>query len=312
MSGLIFAAKNITKQYRKTRSREKFNALANLHMEVHRGDIYGFVGENGAGKTTLMRILTGRSEQSSGELELFGKSSEEELYEQRGRIGALIESPALYPGMTAKDNLEVVRLQQGIRDRQCIFEVLKTVGLEDAAEKKVKDFSFGMKQRLGIAMSLLGNKEFLVLDEPINGLDPEGIVELREMLQKLNREKGVTILISSHLLGELNQLATCYGFVHAGKMVEQISAEELKEKCTSYLEIYVDNAEKAMETLQRLYPEHEVKRISKQRVHIYKFCEDTGEVTKALIEAGVAVKELKTDAISLESYYMSVIKGGRR
>ena len=259
MRELVFAAKNITKQYRKARSREKFNALADFHMEVYRGDIYGFVGENGAGKTTLMRILTGRSEQTSGELELFGKSSEEELHKQRGRIGALIESPALYPGMTAKDNLEVVRLQQGIKDRQCIFDVLETVRLEDAADKKVKDFSFGMKQRLGIAMSLLGNKEFLVLDEPINGLDPEGIVELREMLQKLNKEQGVTILISSHLLGELNQLATCYGFVHAGKMVEQISAEELKEKCT-----------------------------------------------------GVAVKELKTDAVSLESYYMSVIKGGKR
>lgn len=238
MCELVFAARNITKQYRKARSREKFNTLMNFQMEVHRGDIYGFVGENGAGKTTLIRILAGRSEQTSGELELFGKSSEEELYKQRGRIGALIESPALNPGMTAKDNLEVLRLQQGIKDRKCIFDVLETVGLEEAAYKKVKDFSFGMKQRLGIAMSLLGNKEFLVLDEPMNGLDPEGIAELREILQKLNQEQGVTILISSHLLGELNQLATCYGFVHAGKMVEQISAEELKEKSTSSLETY--------------------------------------------------------------------------
>ena len=311
MRELVFAAKNITKQYRKTRFREKFNALVDFHMEVHQGDIYGLVGENGAGKTTLMRILTGRIEQSNGEIELFGKSSEE-LHKQRGRVGALIESPSVYPGMTAKDNLEVVRLQMGIKDRQCIFDVLKTVRLEDEADKKVKDFSFGMKQRLGIAMSLMGNKEFLVLDEPINGLDPEGIVELRKILQKLNQEKGVTILISSHLLGELNQLATCYGFVHAGKMVEQISAEELKEKCTSYLEIYVDDVEKAMDTLHCLYSEHEVKRVSKQRVHVYKFYEDAGVVAKALIEAGVSVKELKLDVISLESYYMSVIKGGKR
>lgn len=229
MSETIFTARNVTKRYGKS------SALVGVHMEIKRGDIYGFVGGNGAGKTTLMRILTGMVRQTSGEIELFGKSETKELCVQRGRIGAMIETPALYPGMTAKDNLEVLRLQRGLTGRGCIDEVLETVGLVNTLSKKVKDFSLGMKQRLGLAMALLGNREFLVLDEPINGLDPEGIVAFRDILTKMNQERSTTILISSHLLGELDQLATCYGFIHKGKMVEQITAKELREKCRKSL-----------------------------------------------------------------------------
>ncbi|MDE6626170.1 MAG: ATP-binding cassette domain-containing protein [Lachnospiraceae bacterium] len=237
MSEIIFAASNLTKQYRRAFDiksggfyTDRFYALDGLCMEIHKGDIYGFVGKNGAGKTTLMRILAGRARQSAGKVEFFGESEEKGLCVQRRRIGAMIEIPALYLGMTATDNLEVLRLQYGISGRGCILELLKLVGLTDAADKRVKDFSLGMKQRLGLAMALMSNREFLVLDEPINGLDPEGIVEFRELLKKLNRELGITILISSHLLGELSQLATCYGFIHKGKMVEEITAERLREK----------------------------------------------------------------------------------
>lgn len=310
MEEIIFTAKSLEKQYWKIKTFERCQALDGLDMEIHRGDIYGFAGENGAGKTTLMRIMTGRAQQTSGEITLFGKSSVPELCTQRGRIGALIEAPALYPGMTAEDNLEVLRLQRGLAGRRCISEVLETVGLADMAPKKVKDFSLGMKQRLGLAMTLLGNREFLVLDEPVNGLDPEGIIELRELLMKLNKERGITILISSHLLGELNQLATCYGFIHKGKMVEQISAEKLKRKCRKYLSIRVSDVHKTAAILQKQFSKLETEIITENRVHLYDFSGNTGEVIKALVKGEINVKEIKPESSSLEEYYMSVIKGG--
>lgn len=310
MAEIIFTANNLEKQYWKIKTFEKRQALDGFDMEIHRGDIYGFAGENGAGKTTLMGIITGRIRQTSGEITLFGKNSVVELCAQRRRIGALIEAPALYPGMTAWDNLEVLRLQRGLAGRHCISEVLETVGLFDTASKKVKDFSLGMKQRLGIAMALLGNQEFLVLDEPVNGLDPEGIIELRELLKRLNRERGITILISSHLLGELNQLATCYGFIHKGKMVEQISVEKLKRKCRKYLSIRVNDVHKTSEILQKQFPKLETEIITENRVHLYGFSGNTGEVIKALVTGDINVKEIKPESSSLEQYYMSVIKGG--
>lgn len=311
MTDTIFSAKNLTKQYRKTHTLDKFNALDKLCMEIHRGDIYGFVGENGAGKTTLMRILSGKIMRTSGEIEIFGYSDERDLCIQRRHIGALIETPALYPGMTARDNLEVLRLQRGIEERYCIEDVLKTVGLEIIESKKVKDFSLGMKQRLGLAMALLGNREFLVLDEPVNGLDPEGIVEFREILKRLNQEHGITILISSHLLGELNQLATCYGFIRAGKMIEQITAEKLREKCMSYLNILVDDVQKASAILKKILPELELKVVSEHKIHIYSFSGDSGIIMKQLVTGDVNVKEMKVYSDGLENYYMSVIKGGK-
>lgn len=247
MAEIIFSAESLTKQYKK-KNREKFNALNDFHMEIHRGDIYGFVGRNGAGKTTLMRILTGRVKQTKGSLTLFGinnttvnrgnvypKTAENDgadYCKQLKKVGALIESSALYPGLTAWDNLEILRLQYGIKGTKCISEVLEMVGLEDVDTKKVKDFSLGMKQRLGLAQAILGNREFLVLDEPTNGMDPEGIIDFRKILKSLNQEKGVTILISSHMLSELSQLATCYGFIRKGKMVRELSIDEIKKECT--------------------------------------------------------------------------------
>lgn len=305
MSETIFIAQNLTKQYRKIHALDAFN------MEIQQGSIYGFVGGNGAGKTTLMRILTGRIRQTGGEIEIFGKKGAKELCGQRGCIGAMIEAPALYMGMTARDNLEVLRLQQGIKDKDCITKVLKTVRLSDDGSKKAKDFSLGMKQRLGLAMALLGGREFLVLDEPVNGLDPEGIIEFREILRRLNKEQGVTILISSHLLSELDQLATCYGFVRKGKMIEEITAEELQEKCKSCLDIFVDDANKAAEILKKVFPKHERKIVTEHRMHLYGFLGNIGEVTKALVIGGVDVKEIKADSTGLEKYYMSIMRGER-
>lgn len=305
MKETVFAAKNLTKRYHKAW------ALTGVNMEIRHGDIYGFVGGNGAGKTTLMRILTGMARYTGGEIELFGKSETKELCVQRGRMGAMIEGPALYLGMTARDNLEVFRLQRGLAGTKYIDEALETVGLVDTATKKVKNFSLGMKQRLGLAVALLGNQEFLVLDEPMNGLDPEGIVAFREILKKLNREHGTTILISSHLLGELDQLATCYGFIHKGKIIEQITAKKLSEKCKTYLSIYVDDAQNAAIVLRKKFPEYEIKIVTDNRINLYGFVGNTGEVTKALVSETINVKEMKIQNTNLEQYYMTILKGIR-
>lgn len=206
MNVTVFEAINITKKYRNTL------ALNQVSMSVMQGDIYGFIGENGAGKTTMIRLLTGLAEPTTGKIALFGESNKK-LAKQRERIGCIIESPSLYLDMTAYENLEVQRLQRGIPGKGCIDNALALVGLKDTGKKKAKDFSLGMRQRLALAIALLGNPEFLVLDEPINGLDPTGIIELRNLLKRLNKERGITILISSHILTELHQLANRYGIL---------------------------------------------------------------------------------------------------
>ena len=307
---IVFLAKDVTKQYRKKNMGDKFNALDMFNMTIRRGDIYGFVGKNGAGKTTLMRILTGRIKQTSGEIELFGRTGEKELSVYRRRIGAIIEAPAVYPGMTARDNLEVLRLQCGMQGADCISDVCKIVGLEDVGAKKVKDFSLGMKQRLGLAMALLGNKEFLVLDEPVNGLDPEGIIEFREILKKINKEYGTTILVSSHLLGELDQIATCYGFIHKGKMVEEISSKKIQEKCSPCLNIRVDDVQKAKIILGKMFPEQKLEIVKGHKIHIYDFSGDTEMIMKMLLEDNVNIREMTVERVNLEGYYMSVIGRG--
>lgn len=300
----IFTAKKLTKKY-------KNYALNQLDMEICKGDIYGFIGRNGAGKTTLMRILTGRAVQSGGDICLFGENNPDKLCLQRKRVGAIIEGPAFYPGMTAEDNLEVIRLQHGIKEKKCIKELLKTVGLEDTGTKKAGNFSLGMKQRLGIAMALIGKPELLVLDEPVNGLDPEGILQLRELIKKLNKEQGITILISSHILSELDQLATCYGFIDKGKMKEQIQADELIAKCKPYLSIRAGNVQNAAAVLKHMFPGNELEIVSESRVNLYGFTGSTKELIKELVLNEADVKEVKAEGESLERYYMSLVNKGR-
>ena len=237
MEEIIFKTEQVVKRYKGFRAMLKkgknaANALDGLDMEIRRGEIYGFVGKNGAGKTTLLRVIAGAVLLTGGTMELFGERDPEKMHLQRRRINGLIEGPALNQSMTAQDNLKVCCMQRGLDSRQCIDEVLEQVGLTqfELEKRKVREFSLGMKQRLGIAMALLGNPEFLFLDEPLNGLDPEGIRDFRELMLRLNQEQGTTILISSHQLRELTQIATCYGFIDKGKMIEQITAQELEEK----------------------------------------------------------------------------------
>lgn len=223
--GNIISIRNLNKKYGKK------SVLDNLSMNLKKGDIYGLVGKNGAGKTTLIRIILSLANYDSGEIELFGKLDEKEKLCDHKRIGNIIETPSFYSFLTAKQNLEYYKIQRGIVGEKSIDEILEMVGLGDVGNKKFKKFSLGMKQRLGLALALLGEPELLILDEPTNGMDPMGIKEVREVLINLNKKNGVTILVSSHILGELSQLANCYGFLKDGKIIEEISSEELNEKC---------------------------------------------------------------------------------
>ena len=222
-----------------------------VSMHVQKGSIYGFIGKNGAGKTTFMRMAAGLAAPDAGSMTLFGSS---DLEKQRIRIGTLIEHPGFYPGMTAYDNLETIRISLGIPNRNRIKELLELTGLADTAKKKAKHFSMGMKQRLGIAISLLRNPDFLILDEPINGLDPAGIKEVRDLLLRLNREQQITILISSHILGELSKIATHYGIIKEGRLVEQIDAESLERNCKDYFQIEVDDSRHALPVISENLP----------------------------------------------------------
>lgn len=220
---VILRTNHITKQYGHR------PVVSDLSMTIHKGDIYGFIGKNGAGKTTLIRMITGLARPGDGNILLFGKP---DLLEGRARIGTVIESPAFYPGMTARENLIAQCRLQGEDIRQ-VDDILTMTGLDDTGKKKARNFSLGMRQRLAIGIALVGQPELLILDEPTNGLDPEGIREVRELILKLNREREITVLISSHILGELSKFATRYGIIHQGKLIEEFTEEELWERCQS-------------------------------------------------------------------------------
>lgn len=303
MEEIVLKTYNISKKYGNQVSNDK------ISITIKKGEIYGLIGKNGAGKTTLFRIITGLSHKSSGNLEIFGKSEEKDLNTARTMIGSLIESPAFYKNMTARENLEVSRLVRNIAGKECIDEVLQLVGLSDTNKKKVKNFSLGMRQRLGIANALLGNPKLLILDEPINGLDPMGIVEIRELLKKINKEKDVTILISSHILGELSELATNYGIINNGRLVEEISVKELKEKCRQYIEVIVDNPAKASTILEKelLITDYEV--LENNRIKIFSNLDSSGLINGTLSKNKVVVQKINLKGENLEEYFINKVGG---
>lgn len=303
MREVIVKTHNITKKYGEQLSND------NINITINKGEIYGLIGRNGAGKTTLIRMITGLSHKTSGEVELFGKSSENELNQGRRMIGSLIESPAFYGGMTARENLEVSRLVRNIPGKECIDEVLKLVGLQDTGKKKFKDFSLGMKQRLGIANAMLGNPRLLILDEPINGLDPMGIVEIRKLLKKINKEKDVTILISSHILGELSELATCYGIINSGKLVEEITVAELNEKCKQYIELIVDDASRSTALLEKELSITDYEVLENNRIKIFSNLDSVGLINSTLSKKGILIEKIGLKGENLEEYFMNKVGG---
>ena len=283
--------------------------LDTVYMNIKKGQIYGLIGLNGAGKSTLMRVIAGLSLKDSGRVELFGQSDEINIEVSQRRMGCLIETPGIYVNKTAYENLEIERIQKGIPGKECIKKVLNQVGLVDLKNKKVRNFSQGMKQKLAVAMALLSDPEFLMLDEPINGLDPIAIIQLRELLNKLNIENGVTMLISSHILAELHQLANCYGIIHKGKLIEEITDSELDDKCKKLLHIKVDNAAKAAVVLNTKLQTRNFKVLPNNIIKLYDYVDNAGKVSKVLFGEGICVEEITPMGDDLEAYFAKVIGG---
>lgn len=292
----------LTKQYR------HFKALNRLSMQVPKGAIYGFVGKNGAGKTTLIRLICGLQSPTSGEYALYGVSSRKpEIVKSRRRIGAVVETPSIYLDMTAEENLKEQYRVLGLPAFDGIGELLKLVGLSETGKKKARNFSLGMKQRLGIAIALCGDPDFLVLDEPMNGLDPQGIIEMRELILKLNREQQITVLISSHMLDELSKLATHYGFIDGGRMVKEISAEELEAACKKSLRVEVSSTKALARVLDGMNIEYKI--ISDQTADIFARL-NISQLALALSKEGCEVMSVQEREESLEHYYVSIVGGG--
>lgn len=286
-----------------------FKALNGLSMNVPKGAIYGFVGKNGAGKTTLIRLICGLQNPSTGEYELYGrKNSDKDIGKSRRRMGAVVETPSIYMDMTAEDNLKQQCRVLGVPSYDEIFEILELVGLSNTGKKKAKNFSLGMKQRLGIAVSLVGNPDFLVLDEPINGLDPQGIIEVRELILKLNREKQITVLISSHILDELSKLATHYGFIDGGRIVKEMSAEELEAVCRKCNRMEVSNTKALARVLDSMKIEYKI--LTDNTADVYSKV-NISELTSALAKENCEVFSMQEKDESLESYFINLVGGGK-
>lgn len=293
--------KNLTKIYGKK------TAVSHLNMEVRTNDIYGFIGRNGSGKSTTLKMCCGLVHPSEGEVTLFDSPVKDP--NARRRIGMLIEDPGLYPHMTARDNMLLNAKCLGLTDLKSIDSILDLVNLTNAGNKKAKRFSMGMKQRLGIALALLGNPDLLILDEPINGLDPEGIREIRECLLTLNKEVGKTILISSHILGELSKLATHYGIIKDGGLIQQLSKQELEEKCRDYLELKVDLTDRAAALISENFPDASYEVFDRNELHLFDFS-DSAPLISLLVQNSISVYSSSLHQMDLEQYFLELMEGG--
>lgn len=297
----ILEANKIEKKY------GHFKALNNLSMHIPKGAIYGLIGKNGAGKTTLIRLLCGLQRVTSGEYTIYGISSNSrKIAEARKRIGGIIETPSICLDMTAVDNLKEQYKIIGLPSFSNLKEILKLVGLENTGKKSAKHFSLGMKQRLGIAISLVGNPDLLILDEPINGLDPEGIIEIRELILTLNREKGITFLISSHYLDELSKIATCYGIIDKGRIIKEIDKDELEQNFKIRTQINVTNLKECVKYLEEKNLHYKV--ISNDKIDIYEKV-NVSELVIALSKRNCIVNDFQEKGESLENYYLNLIGG---
>lgn len=302
MNNTVLAMSDITKKY------DGVKALEHVNITINRGEIYGLVGNNGAGKTTLMRIIAGQTKADIGEIELFGTKGFHQIGKERRRMGTLIESPGFFANLSAAQNLEYFRIQFGIPGREVVPQVLAEVGLDDCGAKKYMDFSLGMKQRLGIALAMLHTPEFLILDEPINGLDPAGIIEIRQILLDLNQKRNTTILISSHILAEMSNIATKYGFLSHGKMLEEITAKQLQQKCNSYLDIIVQDSKAMCVLLEKelnyfnykVYPDH--------HIHLYEGIDNSEKICELAVANHMGISGIQKRVVNLENYYMNLVE----
>ncbi|XCP86264.1 ABC transporter ATP-binding protein [Roseburia hominis] len=286
-----------------------FKALGGLSMNVPKGSIYGFVGKNGAGKTTLIRLICGLQEPTSGDYILYGKkNTDKDIARSRRRMGAVVETPSVYLDMTAADNLKQQYRILGLPSFDGLENILKLVGLEDTGKKKAKHFSLGMRQRLGIAIALVGDPDFLVLDEPVNGLDPQGIIEMRELILKLNRERQITVLISSHILDELSRLATYYGFIDNGHIVKEMSASELENACRKCVRMEVSDTKVLARVLDRNHTEYQI--YSDTVADVFAKVK-VSQMAAELAKDNCEILSMQERDESLESFYVSLVGGGK-
>ena len=302
MSDVIVDVRNLSKQYGTQK------ALDDVSFQIKKGSIVGLIGPNGAGKTTIMKIMGGLAFPTGGELEMYGATDEKGLNHARTRMSFMIETPYEKEKMTARENLEKQRLQKGIPDKSRVDEVLEIVNLQDTGKKIVKNFSLGMRQRLGLANALMGKPEFMVLDEPINGLDPEGIVEIRELFRKLNKEDDITMVISSHILSELSLLCTDYIFINHGQIKGVFTADELRAACSEYYHIDTDNNEKASSILTRECGIETIEALEDGSLRIYEGLDDIHNISKTLYDNGIIPVELSKNEVNLEDYYMRMVQ----
>ena len=301
MSDYLLSTSGLTKEFK------NHKAVNNVSVHIKKGAIYGFIGRNGAGKTTFMKMISGLSAPTRGEICFFGCKGSE-LKKVRSRVGCLLEDPGIYPNMSAFDNIKMKCIANGIYKKEYVLELLETAGLKDTGKKPVKKFSLGMKQRLGIALALTGEPDLLVLDEPINGLDPQGIAEIRETIHRLNTERNMTIMISSHILGELSKLATDYGIIHNGQLLQEVTAEELRQLCRERIELTVDNPQMALPVLDQLGIIHYTV-MDKEHIYIFEKIRESARINAQLVKAGILVSELRIKDEELENYYFELTGG---
>lgn len=305
MSKYVLKAHGITKKF------GHFTALNNVSINLEAGKIYGLIGQNGAGKTTLMRLIVGLSFPSNGIIELFGHSNEREIQKELRRIGSLIEYPSLNGNMNAKDNMKLHRIIRGIPNEELDSELLETVGLKGVGKKKVKDFSLGMRQRLGIAIALISNPELLILDEPVNGLDPVGVVEIRNLIKKLNEERHITILISSHNLPELYEVSTDYIILHKGEVKKILSADELSENCKHHIKIQCNKPELLASVIEEKLKTTNYRVMPDKSIKLYDYLEKRELVSKTIYENGIIPTNFSLEGDTLENYFLSIVGGGK-
>lgn len=299
MNKEVLVTENITKMFGKQ------TALDNVNIKINKGDIYGLIGRNGAGKTTLMNIITSLTLANTGKVYVFGKNIAKDQ-KIKNRMGSMIENPAFFPNLSAKENLKYYCIVNGIVDQSQIQKVLRRVGLEDVGKKKFKQFSLGMKQRLGIAYAILNNPDFIILDEPINGLDPIGIAEIRQTLQEL-QEENMTILISSHILSELYMVANRFAFLEKGRVINEVTKDELDEECSRCLLIKVSDAKQTSIIIEQTLQTNNYKIINENEIRLYEYLNEASQITKNIVANNIDIYSISETGISLEEYFKNII-----